>query len=675
MKKIQHFIIILSSFLMSNMAFAYEFQNFKLAGKLQEKAEKRAKLFASRNSAKSLKAIESTNSNLSPLIEELFENLGSQYNSIGEAQTQDLINNYNFGGGVYNFSGFSWYKPMGTYSVVANRSVAPDLFSDKWIVQDTFTINIEAATLLTNLADSGEITITEAQIGAFAGVGFSRTYSYYHYANTYLDGLTADYSKLFLSFIKFSSAHVLSLNNNEVMKRSDNFTFNAGAVATAPVGNGATLQAGVLVQTSYTNNILLQGVEGTEEDPEFLRLSIEKDIDKSVESHLSLQYDFFNILKLSLLSYDLDYTYGESNTTYLSFHQADKELINTSSGHHDEFENLINGDDTVLNWKENIIAAEHRLEENYESNLSFILFGSLKKRATEQIKIIKDGVEKVFFTNYSESTKYIQNFLSRLFSEAIKAIFELDFGASNDVKVSKKMTIEYEKVEGLEAGVVKDEEDFSIQLRFYFQAAKTHKWYHKKYKNAAVKYTKRFSTLGEEITQKIDSKELRGPLVVSTSLEIEESGLNFFNQLSSSQVSQIAVNICEVDDDEFVNGEFVKQRRRIASRIKRIYSSAQKCALKLIERHETYLSELTNHGQINLVKFKKFIGYYFTKTKSISDFDRLFGVENVYLHGSFTATTSSGSGFQTYFQSGQFKGLGVIQEFKSENLITPISLD
>ncbi len=103
---------------------------------------------------------------------------------------------------MLNFSGFSWQRPEANFQLYVNRQLSPDLFSSKWIVHDTFLVGVEASTLLTNMREQDMIDLSDEAIGAFAGLSFVREYKYSHFASTFLEGLQADYSKLFLSFIE-----------------------------------------------------------------------------------------------------------------------------------------------------------------------------------------------------------------------------------------------------------------------------------------------------------------------------------------------------------------------------------------------------------------------------------------------------------------------------------------
>lgn len=681
MKLLAKLVLILIVFSQLHPAFAVDFTHFKLKGSLiKENGPLKPGAKPIKRTTKSmlrgLKGINSTTStkptDISPLIQEIGQMLGGSYEGIGQDQTQRLVDNHNMGGGVQNFSGFTWYKPMLNYNITANREVAPELFSNRWIVHDSFTIFIEAASLLTSLKSQELIDITDKTIGAFAGITFKRTYHYYHFSNTYLEGLTSDFSKLFMSFVKFNPKGALSINPYEVMKKTDIMTFNAGGLVTAPVGNGLAMQAGALVKTAYKNEVMLQGVGVADQssEDEFLRLSIDKSYDVSAAAHLSLQYDFFNILKLTLLSYDLDYSYAKANKSYLTFYKADKEKIKNSGRHRYEFENLVNGKDKIHYWKSNVTSMEQRVRENLNSKFSFLLSGRMKKRATEQIKIIKDGVEKTFFKNYSESIKYVQSLFSRLWQSVMKKVFDFDSGVKNKLELRKQLTIEYEQVESLDPAFVDFEEKFSIRLKQSFYADRTTKWYQKSSKKSAMRYTKDLTTLPSEIWKRIGRKELRGPLNINSTLEIGAEGLRNFNQLSEDIVIDASLEICRIHESD--KKDYYNERKRRKFFRSRRKSGPQRCAKKLIKRYFSYIDRYQNYNDIDLMKFKKFLGYYFSKSKSISDFTKLFGSDFVFLHGDFRAKTKWGTQFQTFFKAGQFKGLGVIDTFKNKSIVTPI---
>lgn len=677
------YIFILFTYQIS--ANAVEFKHFKLKGTLKEANEDyeqyEARSQAQRvNLNKSHTLHKAQNNNIidnpsavnSPLINDLTAQLSGSHSKIGQQQTLKLLKNYDMGGGVLNFSGFTWYKPMLNYQVYANRELAPHATSKKWIVHDTFTIYVEAATLLTTLKNNNLIEVSDRTIGAFSGITFSRVYHYYHFSNDYLDGLTSDYSKLFLSFNKFNNKGAVSLDEYEAIRKTDTFSFNAGGLIHSPLGDGTTLQAGVLVNTAFKKDILLQNVGPTDRTKadEFLRLTVSSQHNKAVGAHLSLQYDFFNLLKISLLSYDFEYEYQDKNELALTFYEKDKTNIISEGPAKLEFQSLLKGSADIVNWKKNITRLEDRLEENLSSRFGFLLFGTIKKRATEQIHIIKNGLEKTFFKHYSESAKYIQSLFSRFFQSIVHKIFDFEISVSNKAEMKKKFVIEYEQMKDLGAAHVDSETKFSIRLKHYFHVANTHRWYHRTFYKSAISHVKNLTNLSPELIKKVKEKELRGPLTLNSTIEINHVGLKYFNEIPEKKMIEISLNICKVrkyERDKFTDN---KERKKLFR--KRLRGS-KRCAQKLITRYIDYIGKYLSFGTIDLMKFKKFTGYFFSKSRNLSDFKILFGEKNIFIHGDLRAKTNKGLNFQTYFKTGQFRGLGVIDKFKNENLITPVN--
>lgn len=628
---------------------AYDFKNFKLTNQLK-KLNHHNKGFSSIEDNSLLRAEingllltearnnqKSNDEHYSSIFEKILEVMGNNYESIGNANAGPLIANHQLGGGVVNFSGFTWQKPFANFKLHANRELAPDLYSDRWIVHDTITIVITASTLLTNMRDLDLVDIDDEGIAAFAGVGFARTYHYYHFADSYLDGLKADYSKLFLSFTKFTSNSALNLPLYHILKREDFFTFNAGGFLNSPSWYGVSGKAGVIVSNSFTNILTLQSL-GPADSPkkgEFLRVSVESEKEKSTDVNISLQLDFFNLLKLTLLSYDLEYSLEKSEKIYLSFFDQDREILTTDAKF--KFGDLINGSsENVDYFRKNIVQKDVRFKENLNSKFNFLLLGSIKKTATEQIQIVKDGIEKVFFKHYAESKKIIQSFWSKVLGVVIQKIFDFNSGVKNAAESSKTMNLEYEVIASLGDAEVEKEEQFSVKLTQNFFADKTNGFWKRFYRKEAVKHVARYTDFDENIRKMIDNSTIRGPLTITTNVMLEESALKFFNEQESASVLSSIKQVCE---------------------------KSKFCYKFLSESYLDYKEKLEKTGVIDLMKFKLFIGRYYKEIRSNYDFYLLFGSQNVFIGGSINAVTSKGLPFQNFFKTGQFKGLGVIDDF------------
>lgn len=611
--------------------------------------------------------LEEVDDSTPPLLQKIREAIGDQYNQIGNEQARELLFNRDIGGGVLNFSGFSWQKPLVNIGFDVHREVAPALFGDEWLVHDSLYIQINAQSLLGQLNDDGILDMTESEIGAFAGINFVREYKYTHLAPSYTDGLTSDFSKLFLSFTKFDPNKVLSMQPSELISREDKYTFNAGGFVTSPPVQGVSLRAGVLVNVGYSNKLTIQSL-GENDNPkadEFLRLSVDKEVSAGAGVHLSLQADFFNLLQITILSWDLAYEFASTNKTYLSFYEQDKNTFARSSAHWDEFSSLVRSQTQEVNvLRDNVVSVEERTRENLTSQFSFLLAGSLKKRETEQVRIIKDGVEKIFFKHYSETVKFIQNFFSRIFNTIIYKLFDWDIGVKNAAESKKHMTVEFESIESFgEPGQVADEEDFSLIFKLSFKAAKTHRWYHKLYRKEAKKHLSLLTNLENNYTRLVDEGRLRGPLAIESKVVVETAGLRYFNSLSEDEAFSAMEVVCHSTSSKWRNpSKRSKALRRL--QIKR----SDRCMKLLGNKYLSYLIDRFRLGRINLIKFKSFIGSYFKRIAHYNDLAFLFGAENLFLTGEFNASTDIGENFKTYFNQGDFRGLGVIDSFMRDGV-------
>jgi len=680
------FIILI--FLISMQLMAYEFKHIRFASEYSKKSDDQRfgaqstsggprngqrpnrnnlKLKKIRqNVSQSVLNMKDFDDSTPPLIQRIREAIGDRYAQIGEEQTRDLLFNRDIGGGVMNFSGFSWQKPLVNIGLDVNREVAPTLFGDEWLVHDTLYITISAQSFINQLNEDGILDMSEAEIGAFAGISLIREYKYTHIADSYMNGLTSDFSKLFLSFTKFNPNHVLNMPPYELMSREDKYTFNAGGFVTSPPVNGVSLRAGVLVNVGYSNKLTIQSV-GENDNPrndEFLRLSIDKEVSTGADFHLSLQADFFNFLQISILSMDLSYEFASTNKSYLSFYNDDRDLFARSSVHWDEFSGLVRSQtQTVNHLRDNVVSVEERKRQNFSSKFGFIIFGNMKKRETEQVRIIRDGQEKIFFKHYSESVKYIQNFFSRIFNKLIYKLFEWDIGISNAAESKKKMTMEFESIEAFrEPGSVESEEDFSLEFRLNFKAAKTHKWNHKLYKKEAIRHLHRLSNLEDNIAKLIDQNRLRGPLAIESKVLIEQSGLRHFNALSEDEIFLSIQKICRNNNSKWRNSS---KRHKY---LRRIQFGSNACVKLLGNKYIKYLHEKLMTGRMNLMKLKSFFGSYYKRVVHYEDLGDLFGDENIFMSGELNASTDQGQSFTTYFNSGDFRGLGVIDSFMTEGV-------
>lgn len=658
-------ILILSyCFCSSKIIYAYEFQNFQIKNALEYKELKKS------GKLRSSKSFKTFNLQNSPLLEEIEGILTGKYEGIGKAQTDQLLKSYDIGGGIVNFSGFSWHKPMLNYDIYVNRELAPDLMSDQWIVQDSFTIFIEAATLLSNLQKQNLIQISDAKLGAFAGLTFKRTYTYNHFAKSYKEGLTSDFSTLFLGFKQYHVNNLPYLPEYSVLKKEDEYTVNGGGLVKAPLSSSIGLAAGALVKKSFSSIVTLQSVGPEDNDPTGkIRISKESLKSDLTQVQLSLQADFFNLLKISLLEYELDYEFGSSLKSYLKFSAEELSSVLEDEKKSHALTQFLKGQSIPEDLFPYIVASEQRKWENLSSKFSFLLLGEMKKRASEQVHIVKDGINKTFFKSFSESISYVESFFSKLFQSFIFRIFKFKTDTTKRVMTSKTLNIEYEKIKDLKPTQVLKEEQFSFKFSSHIEIRKTHKWYHKNFRNLAIRFVKDFTELPLQIAHHIDSKKIRGPLAITTNIEVEKMALLNFHKNSIDDLISAFMGVCDISKRDYKKYATYKSRRRY---LRGKLNTPQKCLKTLITRFESYSNNRYDDRKIDLFKFKKFIGNYLTKANHLEDLYALFGAENIFLHGQITAKTNDGKNFQSFFKSGQFRGLGVIDSFKNNKLTIAI---
>jgi hypothetical protein len=674
--------------LVISSAFAQEFSSFKLKGVLKEKAkqirgrrlekaghkdynpELYLKLFGpKRRTESAIIAEDESDGDIladSLLFQKIKDMLAGNIENIGQAQVQTLLNHQqDFGGGVENFSGFSWEKPAGSFSIGVNRQLSPDLFnSERWIVHDTLVVNVNAATFLNRLADADLIDIDAGVISAYAGVSFQRVYTTYHFAGSYIQGLTADFKKLFLPFLSFSPKKVFELGNDEIIIKEDYFSAKAGAIVASPPFHGFSFAAGANVEYNKKSKVSVHslGVDDPKKPDESIRISAEKFKSKAVGVVARLQLDFFNLLKITLLEAEVEYEYGETSVQDLSFYHADKPQVTNGSQFAKEFRKLLNGKFMDINFfQDRVVQHEERLNENLSSRYGIFVLSKMKQSETEFVRIIRGDESKTFFRYHNESMKVVQSFFSKLFDIALNKIPGFGLGVKNMSLATKTVDMEYESPHETNDMIVDSEEQFSIVLTYSYEAAKTHKKRHRFYNKKARSYLAKLTPLAAKHGPLIASHKLRGPLEIKNIIRVDKEGLKYFHELAEDDVFYIIAKNCRMSDEKAAKYRSKDYRRR---KLRRWRAGKKACVKRIGKAYMKYMNTLRETGQMNLKKLKKFLTNFASKNDRASHFLGLFGPDKVFVHGSFSAKTDGGLPFQTFFQEGDFRGLGVIDNYR-----------
>ncbi len=598
----------------------------------------------------------------SPLYEEIRRHLEASHRSIGLSEVQNLNRlNQQFNLGSSNFSGFSWQRPFGAVQVYADRQVTPNIFTENWLVMDTFTFEVEAATFLERLTEAGLSAMSATEIGAFAGIKFRRSYSYSHYAASYQEGLSADFSRLFLSFLSFNQNFMEKMGKEEILKREDVWTASTGGLISTPPLYNISFSAGVLAQYDYQN---VTSMRNTQAGEHRYLVGVEAKKTTTAGATLELQLDFFKLLKLTLLRYDIDYEYASGKEFTLGFKPEEWEKIKSDTALGGELRGLLKGAGTVKQLEPYVV----RLDESNSSALqqqgSLLIWGRIQKQKTEQIRVIKDNLVKVFYKNYAQNVRAVQNVVSRLFSAVIYKLLKLPLPVNNAAVYSKQFTIEYEAThpQATDPKVIRVEsgEQFSFVLSQYYSAARTDRWIDRRFKNDLAWFADNYTTLPKSFKEDIQNEVLKGPMQIESTLRVEKSGFNYLVNAPMDNVFGHLARICNSAKAQQWSLEGSRRELLLEKQ-----TGPEKCVKDLGLVFVDFKGDYANNFlRPSLAKFGDFLKKYYKKSTSLADIQALFGAENTFVNGRIQAQSNVGVAFSTTFSAGQFRGLGVIDTFK-----------
>ena len=604
----------------------------------------------------------------SPLLEEIRNHLSAAHREIGQREVTQLdFINRQFNLGTDNLSGFSWQKPYGVVHVFADRQVTPNLFGANWLIQDTFTFDIEATTFLEKTNEAGITSMTAAEIGAFAGITFKRVYTYYHYAPSFKEGLVADFSKLFLPFIRFNPKGIANMLDDEIMKREDVWTISTGGIVTTPPAYNFSVSAGILAEAGFEHMVSIQSSGAIDLTQEKFRLNQKTKKSVNIGATLSLQVDFFKLLKLTIMEADLSYEYASSKDFTLGMSSPQWQHILSTPIESSELKHLLGGRGEIKYLEPYVIRLDESESSSLQTQGSLLVWGKMQKNKTEQIRVIKDQQVRTFFKNYSQSLKIVQNAFSRLFSAVVYKLFKLPVGAKNASMFNKQLTMEYEAThpQSIDPNIARIDsaEQFSFVINQSYEAHRTDRWIDKRYKNDVIWFIDFFTTLPKDYKTIIRSGQLKGPLLVESNLRVEKAGFSYFLGRDENEIFGSITEIC----GSKIKSEWSNAERR-AKIIHKNHIGAEACVKSIGMAYLDFKGDYQqNYLKPALKRFKDFLTKYFKKASSLDQLISLFGKENCFINGQLKATTSTNATFVTSFSSGQFRGLGVIDNFKRAN--------
>ncbi len=600
---------------------------------------------------------------LNPLYNEIYQYLNGQQHKLGQSLTNNLNQlNSGYDLGQQNFNGITWQKPFGNFSIGINRQLSPDLFdANRWIVDDKFTIIIDAATYLSNLKEAKEITISDSQLAGFVGINFKRTYRYVHFAENFKQALVSDFNKLFMSFWKMKNGDVFNLDQYEIIAREDSMSFKAGGFISSPAIGPISINGGVLASITKLSKLQIQSI-GPSDNPkpgEYLRVSSEKEYNVKVTAQAKLQADFFKLLKITLLSYDTTYSYDEVERKYFSFTKDDIKVIESQREFALELDDLINMK------KFNIVKllpfqtqGEFRKEENFGSKYSALIWGGEAERGSQTILVNRGNEQKAFIIHKAKSIRFTESVGSKLSGIILAALFQTDLSLEQYVEsFSRQIELEFEADRAALVGSnfdIINEVQSSDKLSF--KVVKEYKT-RRKFKNnndwqrstdhgLAMDFVRKMSTFDNSVLKALDKGSIRSPLSVSTTLRLDKDAIQFFNNLDIQTALDTLKDLCQVSESEPKKQDY--------------------CNKMLEGKYKAYIIPYLNSGKIHTVRLKNFLYSFNNQYDDLSYYKRLFGEDLVFSSGQLKASRDNGEMYMTIFHDGEFRGLGVIDNYLRE---------
>lgn len=694
MKNMIH-IFVLVFFNTANV-FAADFNSFEVLDM--------AKLLENYGSKKSIGIVDEDG----PIFKEILSDLSDKYEQIAQQQVEVIEHDRStvvIGG--LNSIGINFQKSYVDFHLNVRRDLAPDLFDDKrWIVHDQFEVTVSAEKFLGKLKQEGLINIDEKVLAAYAGISFKRTYSYFHFAKNYNDGLTSDFSSLFFPFSKLRNLNFIESEEEGLIKRSDALSLKAAAFGQMPISQiGGVVRAGVIAKYEKVSELEIQQYD------QKLTINQTSTKTKRLAAEFQLQADFFKLLRITLLSTELEYSLSESNSIMFQFTPSALEEILSNRYLSSELRKLVKGKtEEIPDLSKYLIAKEHRVEEEKKLRYTVLLRNGMKTSKTQKIEIIKNGEAQEFYKHQFEKTSYTETLKSKIFSAIIHAILKLNSKQNYKAKETKNLTIEYQGKENL----IRDDLEFDIQSnpnislafnREYF-VQKTTGFFNRKYKKHAIFYLENEGLVDPQIVHMLQRDYLLGPLTYEIKLITHREGLDYFNRLNQNIVTDAIDSACH----HYPRNQFFNFRNLFNHCVKELEDRYQQYFTDLTHRrissvdHTTCDQEANNRGikkskrrkfikqclvsktvyqnqndqyrYIPMDEFKEFMQKFFEMNNVRESIAALFGENLNFQYGKFESRTSEEKTFTHYFHKGNFQGFGAIDNFRtSQDFRSPASID
>ena len=587
----------------------------------------------------------------------LLNMLRPTYRDLGKAAVDAIYRHrQNFALGNYNNEMISWTKPVGIFNVGANREVKPHPKKrGKYLVHDVMTIGVGALSYLKYLKKLGIIDMSAKNMALFTGLGYQRTYRYVHEAESYQKGLTSNFLKLFLPFVYLTPNNFASMELDEKIEKEDYFGFDGGVVFETPAWHGLSALFGVRQGFGWEKKMRVHS-HGPRTNPNqpFLTLRAEVKNSRTTGIFADILLDLQNIVKFTLLSFELSFETSKSDIQTFVFPESQRELFYKENKKKPIYKNI----KKLVKYKfkkldDNFVASfqdsmSFRKEIENNRRQYFLKFGGLKTTEHTMTREMGRDKREMLFKLSSEQLRYTKSIWKDITNNAVTILKKIPFlkdykdyinylnrldyhlETTNHI-TQNKVKLNYKGDDSIGdstyTGEFAPSEDISIEFTSFLHERNTHRFFDWFQRRKVKKFLSSQTDFNNEIVNGFERKLLRGPLTVESKVKITPVGLNNFVSLSENQFLNKVLDFC--------NHEVVK--------------SAQKCEKKLRKRFKSFIKSIHPKKGVNITKLESLLKGI-QEYGSINRFEKFFDGREISANGTINAKTNRKKSFTSHFR-------------------------
>ncbi len=588
-----------------------------------------------------LQTIQNVNTRLddNTLIELILKEVATKYQEIGANRSGALIDyNRKFDMGTSNYSGFSWSKPAGEYGFTFDRKLEPESGDKKgnWIVKDSLTFYVEASTFIKKLQEQGSVEVSNATIEALAGVLFKRTYQYHHTEKSYIEGLTSDFSKMFLGFLKFRKNEFLKLNPYDLITKDDQLLIKASGMAKIPITTGVDLNS----TFGYSQKVLGQTLIKCLED-QSINIAGERGVQMEGTVNVDILGEFYNLVKIVFLAFEFDASLKEQKRWHLYLTPSQLNKIEQTPEIKNELYQWINlqakaADPEQSSLKPLIDVEEKRREFNYDLAVKSIVWRTSETHQDQYLEFLDliTNNFNYFLKSITKTTNYIENIWATIFPKTIINMLSSFFGELPPIEyingINSKVEFELTPADS-ETEIDTSKVTVNLKSALFFEVERKMEVYYarKGYFKKMFAFLTNYTQLNEDKTleENIKNRTLGVPLIANSLIRVNNDGFHFFDELSPEQMSKAITEICN--------------RYNIFKK--------DSCERDFKTSYEEYQKERERASEVKLQNLNRIVNLINQYANSYAHYALFFGEKNLSVIGSFKAVTLEKFPFTTYF--------------------------